>query len=102
MCNKTDGNSLGYGFVCFSSEEDAQKAMDEMHNRNTDIGTLYVNFAEDKTKREVELDEEFRLRNLYINHLHPSVDDQALREAFQPFGRIVSLKVWISYLLILL
>ena len=58
--------------------------------------------AKDKNKRKVEMADEYRLRNLYINYLHPSVDDQALRKAFQPFGRIVSVKVWIFYLLILL
>ena len=88
-----NGKSCGFGFVCFSTSDAAQKAIDEMHDKNTDIGTLYVNFAEDKKKRKLEMDEEFRLRNLYINHLHPSVDTQALREAFQPFGRTFSVLV---------
>ena len=98
MCDE-NGEFRGFGFVCFSTADAAQKAIAKMHGRNTDLGKLYVNYTEDKNKRKVKQADKYRQRNLYINDIHPSVNNQALREAFRPFGRLVSAEVWMFYLL---
>ncbi|GMH38270.1 hypothetical protein BSKO_06154 [Bryopsis sp. KO-2023] len=49
------GRSRGFGFVCFSSTEEALKAMTEMSNRVVGEQALYVALAQPKEARQAEL-----------------------------------------------
>ena len=50
-----DGRSKGFGFVCFSSPEDATKAVTEMNGRILGSKPLYVALAQRKEERKAHL-----------------------------------------------
>ncbi|KAJ6310502.1 hypothetical protein OIU76_015265 [Salix suchowensis] len=91
------GQSKGYGFVQFDSEEAAQKAIEKLNG-------MLMNDKQKKYEREVELKQRFEQSmkeaadkfqgaNLYVKNLDDSIGDEKLKELFSPFGTITSCKV---------
>ena len=99
-----DGKAKGFGFVAFEDATCAEKAVDELHNKEVNGKVLYVGRAQKKGERQMELKKKFealkmeRLNryqgvNLYVKNLDDSIDDERLRKEFAPFGSITSAKV---------
>uniref|UniRef100_A0A8D9F5N0 Polyadenylate-binding protein 1 n=2 Tax=Cacopsylla melanoneura TaxID=428564 RepID=A0A8D9F5N0_9HEMI len=113
-----DGKSKQFGFVCFTSCKEAQKAIKEMHGRIVGSNPLYV--ARYQTKKERKAYKETQTQgglntmtdskddckmlttdncaryqgvNLYVKNLDDSIDDERLLKEFAPFGTITSAKV---------
>lgn len=103
-----DGKSKGFGFVAFEDTEAAEKAVEELNEKEINDGKpLYVGRAQKKAERQHELRRKFeqlkieRLNryqgvNLYVKNLDDSIDDERLRKEFQPFGAITSAKVMLE------
>lgn len=103
-----DGKSKGFGFVAFEDPEAAEKAVQELNEKELGDGKpLYVGRAQKKAERQQELRRKFeqlkieRLNryqgvNLYVKNLDDSIDDERLRKEFQPFGAITSAKVMLE------
>ena len=56
------GNSKGFGFVCFSSPDEATRAVTEMHGRILVTKPLYVALAQPKEERPAQLSTQFMQR----------------------------------------
>ncbi|KAI9064464.1 RNA-binding domain-containing protein, partial [Trametes sanguinea] len=99
-----EGKSRGFGFVNFETHEEAQKAVETLHDSDFHGRKLFVARAQKKAEREEELRKSYEQAkmekmskyqgvNLYIKNLEDDIDDERLRQEFEPFGTITSVKV---------
>ena len=119
-----EGRSKGFGFVCFSSPEEAAKAIRVMNGRTIGAKPLYVALFQSKEDRKAHLalqhmqqmvkaecQQELKCKfeqlntegtdcnqglKLFINNLDGTIDDKRLRKEFTPFGTITSAKVMLE------
>jgi polyadenylate-binding protein len=99
-----NGESKGFGFINFETNEAAKKAVEEMNDKELDGKQIYVGRAQKKSERERELKDMFQKIqkerqskyqgvNLYVKNLDESITDEQLRQEFSHIGTITSAKV---------
>jgi polyadenylate-binding protein len=103
------GKSKGFGFIDYKEHEPAAKALAELAGKafEDEAGNpveLYVNRAQKKSERvrenrsrvdamKLERINKYQGMNLYVKNLDDTVDEDAFRATFAPFGTITSARI---------
>ena len=88
------GNSKGYGFVHFETEDAANTSIDRVNGMLLNGKIVYVGKFIPRKEREKELGEKAKLfTNVYIKNFGEDFDDDKLKEMFELYGKITSYKV---------
>lgn len=82
------GESLGYGFVHYETDESAIKAIENANGMV--IADHKVHVARFKPKAERSGDEDTAFTNLYVKNLPEDFTEEKLKEKFEAFGAITS------------
>lgn len=88
------GDSKGYGFVHFETEEAATSAIIKVNGMLLNDKKVFVGRFIPRKEREVELGEKAKkFTNVYIKNFSEELTDDALHEMFTAYGKISSLKI---------
>ncbi|XP_011298110.1 polyadenylate-binding protein [Fopius arisanus] len=88
------GESKGYGFVHFETEEAANKSIDKVNGMLLNGKKVYVGKFIPRKEREKELGEKAKLfTNVYVKNFGEDMTDDKLKEMFEKYGTITSYKV---------
>ncbi|XP_068214804.1 polyadenylate-binding protein 4 isoform X1 [Palaemon carinicauda] len=91
------GNSKGYGFVHFETEEAARNAIQKVNGMLLNGKKVYVGKFIPRAEREKELGEKAkRFTNVYVKNFGDDLDDEKLYEVFSAFGKISSHRVMVT------
>lgn len=86
-----NGNSKGYGFVHYETEEAADNAIKHVNGMLLNDKKVYVGRHVPKKERQAKI-EQYRAKftNVYVKNLDESVKDEKLSEMFGKYGPITS------------
>merc|ERR1712029_1233423 len=88
------GESKGYGFVHFETEEAALSAIQKVNGMLLNGKKVFVGRFVPRKDREIELGEKAKkFTNVFIKNLSEDVDEVELTAMFEKYGKITSLKV---------
>ncbi|KAI9481622.1 MAG: hypothetical protein EXX96DRAFT_481664 [Benjaminiella poitrasii] len=92
-----NGNSKGYGFVHYETEEAAENAIKHVNGMLLNDKKVYVGHHVPKKERQAKI-EQYRAKftNVYIKNLDENVKDDKLREIFEQYGPITSAVVQVD------
>ena len=97
VANDETGNSKGYGFVHFETEEAARNAITKVNGMLLNSKKVYVGRFIPRAEREKELGEKAKMyTNVYLKNFSDDINDEKLYEMFAQFGKITSHKVVFS------
>ncbi|XP_027112531.2 polyadenylate-binding protein 2-like isoform X1 [Coffea eugenioides] len=86
------GQSKGYGFVQYDSDEAAQKAIEKLNGMLLNDKQVYVGPFLRKQEREMAVDKT-KFTNVFVKNLSDSTTDEDLKKVFGDFGTITSVAV---------
>ncbi|CAA0819608.1 Polyadenylate-binding protein 2 [Striga hermonthica] len=84
-----NGQSKGYGFVQFETEEAAQNAIDKLNGMLINDKQVYVGHFLRKQERETEIIKT-KFNNVFVKNLAESATDDDLKKIFGEYGTITS------------
>ncbi|KAL8234713.1 hypothetical protein R6Q59_020813 [Mikania micrantha] len=83
------GQSKGYGFVQYDSEESAQQAIEKLNGMLLNDKQVYVGPFLRKQERDLAVDKT-KFTNVFVKNLSESTTDDDLTKAFSEYGTITS------------
>ena len=93
------GRSRGYGFVSFSSAEEAETGIATMHGQFVGSRRVRCGWAQHKTDAAIPADSTILDRldptntNIYVGNLSPALSDAEIRRHFATFGQVAEVKI---------
>ena len=88
LAEDEDGESMGYGFVLYDSEEGAQKAIKECHGKEWNGKKLFVaQFQKSRPKQAP------KYNNIYVRNIPKAWSEKDIRDYFSKYGEIGSMIV---------
>ncbi|XP_076919472.1 polyadenylate-binding protein 2-like [Bidens hawaiensis] len=89
IATDSTGQSKGYGFVQYDSEESAQQAIEKLNGMLLNDKQVYVGPFLRKQERDLAVDKT-RFTNVFVKNLSESTTDEDLSKAFGEYGTITS------------
>ncbi|KAI3448122.1 hypothetical protein Pfo_004787 [Paulownia fortunei] len=89
VATNSSGQSMGYGFVQYASEESAQKAIKKLNGMLLNGKQVYVGPFLRKQEREMSIDKT-KFTNVFVKNLSESTTEEDLQKIFGEFGTISS------------
>jgi len=94
VAQDASGDSKGYGFVHFETEEAALQAMDKVDGMLLNDKKVFVGRFVPRKERGIELGEKAkRFTNVYVKNFNESMTEEDLQKMFEKFGGITSIKL---------
>merc|ERR1719266_1502260 len=94
VAQDASGDSKGYGFVHFETEEAALQAIDKVDGMLLNDKKVFVGRFVPRKEREIELGEKAkRFTNVYVKNFNEAMTEEDLQKMFEKFGKITSLKL---------
>jgi len=94
VAQDAEGNSKGYGFVHFETEEAAQYAIQETNGMLLFDKKVFVGRFVPRKEREKELGEKAkRFTNVYVKNFGEEMSEEKIHELFGKYGKITSFKI---------
>ncbi|KAG6417499.1 hypothetical protein SASPL_119680 [Salvia splendens] len=92
VATNSSGQSLGYGFVQYATEESAQKAIEKLNGMLLNGKQVYVGPFVRKQEREMEVDKT-KFTNVFVKNISETTTEEDLQKMFGEFGQITSVVV---------
>ncbi|CAA0826461.1 Polyadenylate-binding protein 2 [Striga hermonthica] len=89
VATDASGQSMGYGFVQYASDESAQKAIEKLNGMLLNGKQVYVGPFLRKQEREMSKDKT-KFTNVFVKNLSESTTEEDLQKIFGEFGTITS------------
>jgi polyadenylate-binding protein len=85
------GNSKGYGFVHYETDEAAAQAIKHVNGMLLNEKKVYVGYHIPKKDRQSKFEEmKANFTNVYVKNINPEVTDDEFRELFARYGDVTS------------
>jgi len=94
--DKVTSQSMGYAYINFESDDQAQLAMDKLNFSKIYGRVIRVSYTRDRQNNNNNNQPRAKRNNkanLYVKNLDPSIDSQQLYQLFKKFGAITSVRV---------
>lgn len=92
IATDSSGQSKGYGFVQYDSEEGAQKAIEQLNGMLINDKQVFVGPFLPKQEREL-VEDRLKFTNVYVKNLSAATTEEDLHKKFGEFGNITSVAV---------
>ncbi|KAI3769910.1 hypothetical protein L6452_01024 [Arctium lappa] len=89
IATDSTGQSKGYGFVQYDSDDAAQKAIEKLNGMLLNDKQVYVGPFLRRQEREMAVDKT-KFTNVYVKNLSESTTDEELNKVFSEYGTVTS------------
>lgn len=89
VATNENGESKGYGFVHFETQEMADRCIEQVNEMELEGQIVYVGRFIPKKERQKSREAQ-GFTNIFVKNLPPNIDHEGLKNIFSPYGTITS------------